>query len=125
MGMLTKPRPAFRHMRDDIHKMVEELRYEDDNTGEVYVVAAGSEWDMGTIMKIIPRIIVPHGDEMTYPSAVHDKFYRGQSVTRRVADRILRQFLIEEKVGKWRAWMAWSIVRMNLKAEINWKKHGV
>lgn len=122
MPMLTHPRPLYRHLHDDIYQMAEELMYRDPVTHEIYTVHAGFEWDKGTVMKLVPRAIVPHSDEMTYPSALHDKFYRDYSVSRRTADRLLRQFLIEEGLARWRAWAAWSVVRMNLKAGLRWGK---
>lgn len=122
MPLLTKPRPLFRQLYEDWYQLYDHLEYQDIETGEIYKVEGGTKWDMGTILKIVPRFFVPHADQMTYPSALHDKFYADFSVTRAVADRILRQFLIEEGLAKWRAWGAWTFVRMNLKAEYRWEK---
>ena len=122
MPMLNKTRPLFRHLHSDWYRLHDKLRYMDNETGEIYEVEAGTEWDLGTVMKFIPRIIVPHGDRMTYPSAVHDKFYKGYSVPKRVADRVFRQFMIEEGMASWRAWTAWSIVSANMGARWRWGK---
>ena len=122
MPMLNRERPLYRHLYEDIYRMYDELRYMDNETAIIHTVESGTEWDKGTVSKLIPRAIVPHGDEMTYPSALHDEFYKHYNVTKRVADRIFRQFLIEEKIASWRAWMAWSIVTANLKARWRWGK---
>ena len=120
MPLLTLPRPLYRHLHSDIYQMAEDMRYRDKKTGVVYRVKQGFTWDKGTVLKIIPRIIVPHGDEMTYPSALHDMFYRYNTVTKRTADRVFRQFLIEEGLHPARAWAAWTIVRLNLPASWRW-----
>ena len=122
MPMLNKTRPLYRHLKDDWYRLYDKLRYMDNETAVIYEVAEGTEWDLGTVMAFIPRMIVPHGDRMTYPSLLHDKFYRDYSVTKRVADRIFRQFLIEEGMPKWRAWTAWAVVRGNINAQIRWGK---
>lgn len=120
MPLLTEPHPVFRQLRRDQYEMAEVMRYQDSDTGKIYTVPSGFKWDMGTILKIIPRFFVPHSDVMTYPSALHDMFYGDFSVTKRIADRILRQFLIEEGLAKWRAWLAWAAVRMNINASMKW-----
>lgn len=125
MPLLNKTRPLYRHLYEDIYRMHDKLRYMDNETGEIYEVEEGTEWDKGTVARIVPRFFVPHGDEMTYPSAIHDQHYKKYTVTRRVADRVLRQFLIEEKLHPARAWAAWSFVRMNLKAQWRWGKNGI
>lgn len=122
MPLLTSPRPLFRHLYADFYQMGEDMLYKDPKTGIEYLVKKKAIWDMGSILKIIPRWIVPHSDEMTYPSALHDKFYGDFSVTKWVADRILRRFLIEEGLARWRAQLAWLAVRMNLKASLAWGK---
>jgi hypothetical protein len=120
--LLNKDRPRYRHLAGDYYEMFDSLRYLDEETLIVHIVEAGFRWDKGSILKLIPRACVPHGDEMTYPSALHDKFYVDYSVTRATADRILRQFLIEEGLHPFKAWAAWCAVRMNLLAAYRWGK---
>ena len=122
MPMLNKLRPLFRQISGDKYILAEELNYLDVKTGDIYTVPGGTQWDMGTVLKLIPRAIVPHSDEMTYPSALHDKFYTDFSVAKATADRIFRQFLIEEKLARWRAWAAWGAVRLNFRAAWQWNK---
>lgn len=114
--------PHLTHEYDDTYVMYDDMLYRDPLTNELYEIRAPFKWDMGTIIKFVPRIIVPHSDEMTYPSALHDKFYRTYEVTRREADAIFRRFMIEEGMSKTRAWIAWGAVRLNLKAEFRWGK---
>ncbi len=111
MPLLNKTRPEFVQLRGDWYQLHDDLRYLDNKTGLVHEVKAGFKWDLGSVMKFVPRIIVPHGDAMTYPSALHDYFYTYYTVTKATADRILRQFLIEEGMARWRAWLAWAGVR--------------
>ncbi len=123
MPLLNKTRPGFVQLRADWYQMRDGLRYLDKKTGLVHEVKAGFKWDLGSIIKLIPRIIVPHGDAMTYPSALHDKFYADFSVTKATADRILRQFLIEEGMARWRAWLAWTAVKLNFRASLSWGRN--
>ena len=123
MPLLNKTRPLYYHIQDVYYRMAEDLLYRDNVTEEIYRVKAGFKWDKGSVPKIIPRFLVPHGDEMTYPSAVHDQHYTLHNVSRATADRVLRQFLIEEGMPRWRAWTAWSAVRLNLAASLKWGKN--
>ena len=122
MPILNKSRPGFVQLRSDLYPLRDSLRYLDKKTGLIYEVGAGFTWDLGSILKFIPRILVPHGDAMTYPSALHDFFYTYYTVTKATADRILRQFLIEEGMAPWRTWLAWSAVRLNFRASMGWGK---
>lgn len=134
MPLLTDPRPTYRHCWGDIFEMAEDMGYQDNDTDQIYFVREGFKWNKASIIKLVPRAFVPHGDEFTYPSAVHDQFYNDKSVSRGTADRVMRQFLIEEfdysrkmqgkqgkaRIGRLKAWTAWAAVRANLYAAYHW-----
>lgn len=131
MPIIDDHRPDHKHLHDDWFRLTEHLGWIDPKTLEVHRVKAPFEWDKGSVFPFVPRAMVPHGDEMTYPSALHDQSYKTYDMSRRAADAIFRRFLIEEfargdnpdPFGKIKSWTAWSVVRMNLKAEFRWKKN--
>ena len=114
--------PHITHLHDDEYRLHDDLHYNDLKTGKHHFVHAPFDWDLGSVLEFIPRFIVPHGDEMTYPSCLHDKYYTTMEVPRREADAVFRRFLIEEGMSKTRATLAWLAVRLNLYAEIKWKR---
>ena len=130
MPIVNDARPDHKHLHADWFLLTEDLEWIDPKTLEVHKVEALFKWDKGSVMRWMPRMLVPHGDEMTYPSALHDQSYKIYDMTKRQADAKFRRFLIEEfargdepdPFGKVKAWTAWSAVRLNLKAQWRWEK---
>jgi len=89
------------------------------------VVPVGFESDGASVPRFCWRLVFPPGDPLALRAAfLHDFIYRTHPAgwTRAQADALFRDVLIADGVPKWRAYLAWSGVRIGgAKA---WKEGG-
>lgn len=89
------------------------------------VVPVGFKSDGASVPRFFWRLVFPPGDTQALRAAfLHDFIYRTHPAgwTRAQADALFRDVLIADGVPKWRAWLAWSGVRIGgAKA---WKEGG-
>ena len=104
------------------------FRYDDDPpgvSGEFIDVQAGFVTDFASIPRALWAVLPPTG-EYGKAAVIHDwLYYRGhvgvQPITRRYADKIFRQAMLELGVAAHRRWLMWSAVRTF--AGFLWAKH--
>lgn len=95
--------------RGNVIRLVEPLTYLD------ITVPAGFESDGASVPRLFWRLVFPPTDTTALRAAViHDWIYRTHPAgwTRAAADDLFYDLLIEDGVPRWRAWLAWSGVRL-------------
>ena len=94
---------------------------------EYIIVPEGYKTDLASVPNLVLPILVNDTGNIARPSVVHDYGYthlRG-SMTKRQVDLMFRDAMLEADVPRWRAYLAWTGVRLNLRAAFNWDKGDV
>lgn len=83
--------------------------------GRTIHVPAGFEHDGASVPRVVWTLsgLVPDG-LIRAAALAHDYVYRGnvRSLTRRQADAMLHDLMVEAGISRWRAYVAWAGVRV-------------
>lgn len=95
----------------------------EDPDGSVIVeVAPGMETDGASIPRLLWRLIgCPLRGRYAPAAIVHDALYREQPLSRRLADDLFLEMLLDLGVSRWRAWAMHRAVRLGGRAA--WSRH--
>ena len=63
----------------------------------------------GRKLFVVRRVVT---DQMNRAAVIHDQLYDKKPVSRAMADAIFRDAMLVDDVPAWRAWLAWSAVRV-------------
>lgn len=86
------------------------LMYSSDAANLTITAPRGSETNFVTGRKLlVVRRIVQ--DKMNPAAVIHDMLYSDGMLSRRLADEVFREAMLECGVAWWRAWAAWAAVR--------------
>ncbi|MFQ5557531.1 MAG: DUF1353 domain-containing protein [Acidimicrobiales bacterium] len=120
LELATKPRSTD-------FTVTEELVYRGQVDGITtrVVVAAGTTTDLASIPRPLTPLIPRHGI-YTEAAVVHDFLYRGQChgssrAARRLADRVMRQAMIDLGCARWRRTLVY--VGLRLFGHLSWSKN--
>ncbi len=95
-------------------RILEPFRYDDEHTGESFVVPDPRWGDQETDLASVPGILqwfVPRYGQHTLPALLHDQLVDHDLVDRReYADRIFRDAMGEQGVRFVRRWLMWTAV---------------
>ena len=86
------------------------------------VVPVGFESDGASVPRVFWRLVFPPGDTQALRAAfLHDFIYRThpEGWDRKKADDLFYDVLVDDGIPKWRAWLAWSGVRLGGSAAWN------
>ena len=81
--------------------------------GRRLTVPAGFKSDGASVPRAFWRLVFPSSDNSAFRAAfVHDYIYRTHPLdwTKEDADDLFYDFLVEDGIPKWRAWMAYTAV---------------
>ena len=87
------------------------LIYQSDVAGQVFIVPRGFQTDMASVPRL-PLVFLLAGDTSRAASVVHDFLYSTHTVSRQVADSVLREASAVTQVPAWRRWIMWAGVRL-------------
>lgn len=97
--------------RDGYYILIKTLMYSSDAANLTITVPRGSETNFVTGRKLlIVRRIVQ--DKMNAAAVIHDSLYSDGMLSRQLADEVFREAMLVSGVARWRAWAAWSAVRL-------------
>lgn len=97
--------------RPDYFVLLSPLEYFSDHAAITITAPAGFETNFVTGRKLlVVRRIVQ--DKMNAAAVVHDTLYDTGCVPRAVADEVFYEAMLVLGVARWRAWLAWSAVRL-------------
>lgn len=117
---------AFRENGGTYH-LLEDLVYDSERFNATIVVPAGFISDLASVPDIIPPVLVNDSGKITYAAIVHDFLYATEGaanvkLTKAQADRIFLDIMLERGMKKWRAYIAYLGVRLNLYRAYLWDK---
>lgn len=87
-----------------------ELIYDSDVAGQVFVVPVGFVTDFASVPRI-PFVFDLLGDVAHAAAIVHDWLYTTHPVSREVADAVLKEASILQGLSPYKAWLMWAGVR--------------
>lgn len=122
--------PELRYYKGDLDELMHRISYWDEKTGRLIIVDEGYLTNHASIPKIVPPFIINDRGRITPAAVIHDYLYDiGQLgftpeceawMSRSDADRIFLDIMLEMGMPKWRAYLAYSAVRLNLLAQARW-----
>lgn len=92
-------------------RLTEPLLYQSHIAWQTFTVPVGFVTDFNSTPRL-PIIFLLAGDTAVEPATLHDFLYTNHSVTRAMADAVLREASIATGVPAWRAWALWIGVRL-------------
>ena len=111
MGFKTKPNLVLMDNSDNVITNGA-LSYSDNKSKQLFVIPAGFMSDCATIPQALWSVVGhPLMHEYRYATLLHDFLYRNGVVKRKMADRILREALIDEGCNEELASMFYIAVR--------------
>lgn len=109
---LTKLEVAVADNTDDGRWIVTQpLIYQSDVAKQTFIVPRGFQTDMASVPRL-PLVFLLAGDTSRQASVVHDFLYSTHTVSREVADSVLREASAVTQVPAWRRWIMWAGVRV-------------
>ena len=116
---------AFRE-KNGLYHLLEALHYSSERYGAVITVPSGFISDLASVPDIIPPFLVNDSGKITYAAIVHDYLYATKGgkldFTKGESDLMFRDIMIERGMPRWRAYLAWLGVTLNVKALWEWDK---
>jgi hypothetical protein len=98
------------------------LFYQSDIAKQVFVIPRGFQTDFASVPRL-PIIYWLTGNTATEAAVVHDWLYNTHTVSRAMADAVLREAAAVTGVPAWRRWMMWAGVRFG--GEPYWDKPAI
>ncbi|MFM0738569.1 DUF1353 domain-containing protein [Paraburkholderia xenovorans] len=92
-------------------RLLSPLVYRSDIAGMTLTVPAGFETDFASVPRVFFAFMLV-GDTAHEASALHDWLYTEHTVSRQMADAVLREAARASGVPAWRAWLLWAGVRI-------------
>ncbi|AOZ08131.1 hypothetical protein BKK80_12435 [Cupriavidus malaysiensis] len=96
---------------DGLWRLVEPLVYQSDVAGQTFVVPPGFETDLASVPRL-PVVFLLAGGTSNEAAVVHDFLYTRHTVSRAVADAVLREASSVTGVPAWRRWLIYWGVRL-------------
>src|SRR5450830_1936662 len=87
------------------------LIYQSDVAKQTFFVPRGFQTDMASVPRL-PLVFLLAGDTSRSASVVHDYLYSSHTVSRKMADSVLREASAVTLVPAWRRWIMWAGVRL-------------
>lgn len=102
-------------------ELIRSLHYRCSDASEV-IVPAGYLSDLASVPQLVRQIVDPQTPAARRPAVVHDFIYThlGHRFTKRQADLIFYQALLEEGMHRCLAWLVWRAVRLG--GQGTWKQ---
>lgn len=94
-----------------VWRLLAPLVYQSDAAGQTFTVPAGFETDFASVPRI-PLIYELTGNTSQEAATLHDWLYTTGTVSRSMADAVLKEASIATNVPRWRAWLMWAGVRI-------------